>query len=132
MIVVTESTLDAPGSVTTVFRDRQVVGTIANHAWFPDLVPQVHFSHAGPDRLNTALLLPTDDDGESPLPVLLDPYGGPHALRVQKARGQFLVSQWFADQGFAVIVSDGRGTPARGPEWERAVRGELHHAHAGG
>jgi dipeptidyl-peptidase-4 len=55
----------------------------------------------------------------------MDPYGGPHGQRVQRARGQFLVSQWFADQGFAVVVADGRGTPGRGPQWERAVRGDL-------
>jgi dipeptidyl-peptidase-4 len=37
----------------------------------------------------------------------------------------FLTSQWFADQGFAVVVADGRGTPGRGPAYERAVRGDL-------
>ena len=36
-----------------------------------------------------------------------------------------LVSQWFADQGFAVVVIDGRGTPGRGSDWERAVHGDL-------
>jgi dipeptidyl-peptidase-4 len=36
-----------------------------------------------------------------------------------------LTSQWFADQGFIVVVTDGRGTPGRGPEWERAVWGDL-------
>jgi dipeptidyl-peptidase-4 len=71
-----------------------------------------------------ALLLPHDHDG-SRLPVLLDPYGGPHALRVTNSHNTFLTSQWFADQGFAVIVADGRGTPGRGSEWERAVRGDL-------
>ena len=59
--------------------------------------------------------------------MLLDPYGGPHAQRVLKARSPFLVSQWFADQGFAVVITDGRGTPARGPAWERAVAGDLAH-----
>jgi len=33
----------------------------------------------------------------------------------------FASDQWLADQGFAVIVADGRGTPGRGPAWERAV-----------
>ena len=37
----------------------------------------------------------------------------------------YLVSQWFAEQGFAVLIADGRGTPGRGPEWERAVAGDL-------
>jgi dipeptidyl-peptidase-4 len=36
-----------------------------------------------------------------------------------------LVSQWFADHGFAVVVVDGRGTPGRGSEWERAIHGDL-------
>ena len=57
--------------------------------------------------------------------MLLDPYGGPHAQRVVRARGAYLVSQWFAEQGFAVVIADGRGTPARGPAWERAVAGDL-------
>jgi dipeptidyl-peptidase 4 len=63
--------------------------------------------------------------GQGRLPVLLDPYGGPHAQRVLRARGAYLVPQWFAEQGFAVVIADGRGTPARGPAWERAVAGDL-------
>jgi dipeptidyl-peptidase-4 len=35
------------------------------------------------------------------------------------------VSQWFAEQGFAVLVADGRGTPGRGPDWEHAVYNDL-------
>src|SRR5208282_6771972 len=31
----------------------------------------------------------------------------------------------FAEQGFAVVIADGRGTPGRGPDWERAVAGDL-------
>src|SRR5262249_11013343 len=41
------------------------------------------------------------------------------------AQATFLTSQWLADQGFAVVVADGRGTPGRGPEWERAVWHDL-------
>ena len=59
------------------------------------------------------------------LPVLLDPYGGPHAQRVVQARSAYLTSQWFADQGFAVVVIDGRGTPGRGSAWERGIHGDL-------
>jgi dipeptidyl-peptidase-4 len=61
----------------------------------------------------------------SPLPVLLDPYGGPHFLRVQNAQRLWLEPQWLADQGFAVVVADGRGTPGRGRAWARAVKGDL-------
>ena len=57
--------------------------------------------------------------------MLLDPYGGPHALRAVRSHLAHLTSQWFADQGFAVVVTDGRGTPGRGTEWERAVHLDL-------
>ena len=60
----------------------------------------------------------------SALPVLLDPYGGPHGQRVADTAAAYLTSQWWADQGFAVIVADGRGMPGR-PSWEKAVRHDL-------
>ncbi|NCG37892.1 MAG: prolyl oligopeptidase family serine peptidase [Actinobacteria bacterium] len=100
------------------------VAAIADHSEIPDLKLNVSLHRLGSRRLATALLLPKNHDG-SPLPVLLDPYGGPHAQRVQQAAGLFYASQWFADQGYAVLVTDGRGTPGRGPAFEREVRGDL-------
>ncbi len=91
----------------------------------PPIKATPHFCQLGADRLESALFLPSNYDGETPLPVLLDPYGGPHAQRVLKTQTAHLVSQWFAEQGFAVLVTDGRGTPGRGPEWERQVWGDL-------
>ena len=73
---------------------------------------------------STAVLLPSGHDGGR-LPVLLDPYGGPHAQRVVRSHNTFCTSQWFADQGYAVVVADGRGTPGRGSAYERAVLGDL-------
>ena len=37
----------------------------------------------------------------------------------------FCEDLWFAEKGFAVLVTDGRGTPARGPEWSKAVFGDT-------
>jgi dipeptidyl-peptidase-4 len=37
----------------------------------------------------------------------------------------FLQAQWMADQGFCVVIADGRGTPGRGHVWERAVRHDF-------
>jgi dipeptidyl-peptidase-4 len=79
----------------------------------------------GPSGLRVGLVLPRDHQPGSALPVLMDPYGGPHAQRVLAARQLWLESQWLADQGFAVIVADGRGTPGRGRAWARAVEGDL-------
>ncbi|MET0901883.1 MAG: prolyl oligopeptidase family serine peptidase [Acidimicrobiales bacterium] len=98
--------------------------SLATRVATPLVTPNVTIRHVGVRRLATALLLPTNA-GDGPFPVLLDPYGGPHAQRVVQAQSAFLTSQWFADEGFAVVVVDGRGTPGRGTEWEREIRGDL-------
>jgi len=126
--VIRSATLDSPGSITTV---RSTVGThdLASNAETPLVSPNVEIFHVGDRNLAAAVLLPHDVDPDDPdraqLPVLLDPYGGPHALRATRSYNSYLTSQWFADQGFAVVVTDGRGTPGRGSVWEREVHGDL-------
>jgi dipeptidyl-peptidase-4 len=90
----------------------------------PAVEPRPTLLELGPDRLRAALLLPTTPF-EGRLPVLLDPYGGPHVQRVLASRNAYLTSQWFADQGWAVLVVDGHGTTGRGPDFERAVRDDF-------
>ncbi len=123
--VIRSATLDRAGT-TTVVRAPGGDHEIASFAETPLLTPNVQLLTVGDRSLATAVLFPNgyDPDGP-PLPVLLDPYGGPHALRVTRSSNAYLTSQWFADQGFVVIVADGRGTPGRGSEWERAVHGDL-------
>lgn len=101
--------------------------TLTSHAEAPLLRAAPHLMRAGARDLATAVFFPTDHDPDrtGPLPILLDPYGGPHAQRVTKAHNSHLTSQWFADQGFAVVVADGRGTPGRGAAFERAVHLDL-------
>ncbi len=124
-IVVRSATLDRPGTATVV-HEPNGDHEIASFAETPLLEPNVQLLTVGERDLAVAVLLPREFDPDGhPLPVLLDPYGGPHALRVTQAHNAYLTSQWFADQGFAVIVADGRGTPGRGSEWERAVHGDL-------
>jgi dipeptidyl-peptidase-4 len=121
--VVRASTLLIAGAVTAA--PGRV--PIESHAERPLVRPRVELRHVTSPkghRLATALLLPDRHDG-SPLPVLLDPYGGPHAQRVVQSHNAFLSSQWFADQGFAVLVVDGRGTPGRGSGWERVVHRDF-------
>jgi dipeptidyl-peptidase-4 len=99
--------------------------TFASRAETPLISPAVELMTIGARRLRVGVLLPRDHEPGSPLPVLLDPYGGPHFLRVQNARRLWLEPQWLADQGFAVVVADGRGTPGRGRAWARAIKGDL-------
>ncbi|MFZ5850838.1 MAG: prolyl oligopeptidase family serine peptidase [Actinomycetota bacterium] len=124
-LVVTSATLDAHGTRTVVLRDGQAVAGIPSYAQTPVLTPTPLLARVGGRRLATAVLYPREHRPGTPLPVLLDPYGGPGAARVVASRAAYLTSQWFADQGFAVVVVDGRGTPGRGPAWERAVAGDL-------
>jgi dipeptidyl-peptidase-4 len=126
-LVVTRQGLDVDGTTTTVHRAAHDTAerTITSFADPPGLEPRITLLAASERALHTAVLLPSWHEPGTRLPVLMDPYGGPHAQRVLAARGAHLTSQWFAEQGFAVVVVDGRGTPGRGPEFERAVRGDL-------
>ncbi|PZS04650.1 MAG: S9 family peptidase [Pseudonocardiales bacterium] len=126
IVAITSADLDTPGCTTRVLREGAPLATIANHAAVAPIEPRVTMLRAGTRELRTAVLWPTGyRRGSGRLPVLLDPYGGPHAQRVRAARSAYLASQWLADQGFAVVVADGRGTPGRGAAWDRAVAGDL-------
>ncbi len=102
----------------------QTTTTLESFASSPGFPCTPSFHIVGERSLNLALCLPDGHDG-SPLPVLLDPYGGPHAQRVLRVRNAHATSQWFAEQGFAVVVIDGRGTPGRGPAFEREIYGDF-------
>ncbi|MFE7564380.1 prolyl oligopeptidase family serine peptidase [Kitasatospora sp. NPDC057500] len=126
---------DLPGTLVQVARDLPEgvvvddIAVIASHAETPVITARPVFRFAGERRIPAAVFLPTGYDRERDglLPVLMDPYGGPHGQRVVQAHNPHLNSQWFADQGFAVVVADGRGTPGRGPAWEKSI----HHDFAG-
>ncbi|MEU0780743.1 prolyl oligopeptidase family serine peptidase [Streptomyces sp. NPDC006173] len=123
--VLVSSVLDRPGAQVQVLRGGKKATTVTSHAEHPGLSPRVTLTQGGAQKIPCALLMPNDYDGDNPLPVLLDPYGGPHGPRVLAAHNAYLTSQWFADQGFAVVVADGRGTPGRSPAWEKAIRDDF-------
>ncbi|WP_446041929.1 prolyl oligopeptidase family serine peptidase [Streptomyces sp. SID1121] len=114
---------NAAGLSAQVFRDGKQVASVASYAEQPVLTAAVTLTEGGARRIPCAVLLPTGyQESDGRLPVLLDPYGGPHGRRVLAAHNAHLTSQWFADQGYAVVVADGRGTPGRSPAWEKAVK----------
>ncbi|MEU0438327.1 prolyl oligopeptidase family serine peptidase [Streptomyces sp. NPDC006186] len=123
--VLVSAALDQPGTRVRVLRDGKQIATVRSLAEDPGLTPRVTLVEGGARRIPCAVLLPRDYAGDTPLPVLMDPYGGPHGQRVVAAHNPHLTSQWFADQGFAVVVADGRGTPGRSPAWEKAVRDDI-------
>ncbi|MFD9037290.1 prolyl oligopeptidase family serine peptidase [Streptomyces bottropensis] len=123
--VLVSAVADRAGARVQVLRDGKRVATVASSAEDPGMSPRVRFTQGGARRVPCALLMPRDYDGVTPLPVLMDPYGGPHGPRVLAAHNAHLTSQWFADQGFAVVVADGRGTPGRSPAWEKEIDGDF-------
>ena len=123
--VLVSATLDRPGSRVRVLRDGKQTATVPSHAEDPGLSPRVTLTQGGARRIPCAVLMPRDYAGDTPLPVLMDPYGGPHGQRVAAAHNPYLTSQWFADQGFAVVVADGRGTPGHSPAWEKSVKDDI-------
>ncbi|GAB3724866.1 S9 family peptidase [Nocardiopsis nanhaiensis] len=131
-LVLQHRSLDFTGVRTFVVRGastetRRTHGEIESFAEAPDL-PDVRVESwlAGERRIPTSLVLPSwYREGETRLPVLVAPYGGPHAQRALNARGAYLSSQWFAEQGFAVLIADGRGTPGVDVAYEQAVHHDL-------
>lgn len=121
LAVVVGETVDVSLPTAQLVRAGELLHTFTRVAETPVLVGRPVFLEAGDRDLRTAMCTPAGHDGLEPLPVLLDPYGGPHWGRVIRAQRPLLESQWFAEQGFAVLVIDGRGTPYRGVAWDQSV-----------
>jgi dipeptidyl-peptidase 4 len=123
--VVVLSRTEGGGAVTVGWRDG-TRAAIASLQAEPLLKPRITWLTVGARKLRAALLLPSWYQPGTRLPVLLSPYGGPAMQRVVRARdAAFCEDQWLAEQGFAVLVTDGRGTPGRGPQWSKAVFGDT-------
>ncbi|MFD0265905.1 prolyl oligopeptidase family serine peptidase [Streptomyces sp. NPDC127106] len=69
----------------------------------------------------TALVLPRGHVPGQRLPVLVDGYGGPGFQDVSAEPRRWQHRQWWADQGFAVVTVDNRGTPYVSPAFTHAV-----------
>jgi dipeptidyl-peptidase-4 len=125
-VAIATATLRTEGTAVTIHSGRHQIGTLRRTSVSPGFAPAVTMLTVGERSLRVAVLFPrAHRPGSTRLPVIMAPYGGPHAQLVRASSRMFLQAQWLADQGFAVIVADGRGTPGRGPAWERSVRDKL-------
>ncbi|MCZ2344063.1 MAG: alpha/beta fold hydrolase, partial [Bacteroidales bacterium] len=100
-------------------KEAPALGTLPSVAAEPPFTPHVTIEKVS--DFWTAIIRPRNFDPSKQYPVIVDVYGGPHHLHVQRAMRNWLVPQWLADQGFIVIAIDNRGTPGRGRDWERAI-----------
>ncbi|MDH2430613.1 prolyl oligopeptidase family serine peptidase, partial [Sphaerisporangium sp. TRM90804] len=113
------------GHAFRLLREGEPDATVASLQARPLHDPRVTWLSLGEREIRTALLLPSWHRPGRSLPVLMAPYGGPAMRLVTRARHAWLCeARWFAESGFAVVVADGRGTPGRGPAWEKSVHGD--------
>ncbi|RKE22814.1 prolyl oligopeptidase family serine peptidase [Streptomyces sp. TLI_171] len=106
---------------------RRELRTAAGHTAFPDLAAELPYrprpllARVTEHGLPTAVLYPRGHLAGRRLPVLLDVYGGPGAQVVANEPRRWQPKQWWADQGFAVVTVDNRGTPFVSPDFTRAI-----------
>ena len=125
--IFTDAYEGADGSIATRVRDAsgRVLGTLPSVAETPPLASHVAFTAAGPRALDALVIRPDGFARGRRYPVILSVYGGPAVKMVQRAPRRYLEEQCLADHGFVVVALDGRGTPGRGHDWERATKGDL-------
>ncbi len=91
----------------------------------PPWTPRLELATVGAKQFHAAIIRPRDFDAKKKYPVIVNVYGGPHAKTVNATPQSYFLQQWIADQGFIIASIDGRGTPGRGRDWERAIKNEL-------
>jgi dipeptidyl-peptidase 4 len=107
-------------------RDGGEAGRLRSVAEQPPFRPRLELATLAPLGLRAAIFRPRGFAPGRKYPVLVSVYAGPHVQTVRADPwGAYLLDQWIADHGFVVLTLDGRGTPGRGREWERAIKGNL-------
>jgi dipeptidyl-peptidase-4 len=123
-LLVTRATTSVTGLPAIHRTDGLRLAELPSVAERPPFDPKAELRRVGPGAGFQALLVrPRGWKAGEKRPVLLSVYGGPHA-QLAVVRPDHL-SQWIADRGFMVVSIDGRGTPRRGRDWERAIRGDF-------
>lgn len=120
----TQSLNAMPRTMVRRWADSSVVGELPSIAEEPTLPVRAEMVKVGAEPGFHALVIRPRDfnpSAKQKYPVIVDVYGGPHHQQVTQSLRPYLLGQWLADQGFIVVAADGRGTPGRGREWERAI-----------
>ncbi len=114
------------GSMTfTVMRSGDALGELPSVAEAPPFTPQIELMKVSEGQLNAVVIRPRNFVTGMSYPVLVSVYGGPHHRTVRASPLRYLLQQWLADHGYIVVSIDGRGTPGRGREFERAIHHDV-------
>lgn len=112
--------------------DGAVAGELKSAAERPPFEANIEFTQVAapvegvdkPLEFEALVIRPRDFQAGRKYPVIVSVYGGPGSQTVLQSYGHHLL-QWMADHGFIVVSLDGRGTPERGRDWERVIKGDL-------
>jgi dipeptidyl-peptidase-4 len=104
-----------------VYHRDEPVGELTSHAAAPPYAPRPVLERVTDRRLPTGVLYPRSHVAGRRLPVLVDIYGGPGHQEVVAVRSRWVERQWWADNGFAVVAIDNRGTPGVAPSFDKAI-----------
>lgn len=106
--------------------DGRIVATLPSVAEAPTRLPTTELTKTiGGRMFDVAITRPRAFQPRNKYPVILEVYGGPGVKRVSANVRSYLPDQWTADQGYIVVRIDGRGTPWRGRDWERIIKGNF-------
>jgi len=117
----------ADGSAGAALRriDGSLVAKLPSRAETPPSIPSVQYLTAGTQKFDARVIRPGAFVAGRKYPVVLSVYAGPDFKNVVQAPHATLEDQCLADQGFIVVSLDGRGTPGRDHDFERAIKGDL-------
>jgi dipeptidyl-peptidase-4 len=122
-----DTVMPRSGVIEQVLRhgDGKALATLVSKAEIPGIDLHVEWTTVTDDAFRSLLVRPRDFAAGKKYPVIVHVYGGPHSQMVTAAGNRYVLDQWLADQGYVVVSIDGRGTPGRTRDWERAIRGNL-------
>jgi dipeptidyl-peptidase 4 len=124
--VVSEQTLEGDIHQRVYRGDQTLAGEIPSLSEKPPFATNLELTVVSQDPpLRAAIIRPRNFDANRRYPVIVHVYGGPHAQTVLASGRSYLLEQWLADQGFIIVSIDGRGTPARGHDFERSIKGNF-------
>jgi dipeptidyl-peptidase-4 len=126
-VLVITSAHRAGGRVTAAVRAEGSRIELPSVAERPPFAPTTKLESAIFDghAQHAAITRPRAFDAKVQYPVLLRLGAEPGSTVVLDAMDTYWMDQWYADAGFIVVRSDGRGTPHRDREYERAIAGDV-------
>jgi dipeptidyl-peptidase 4 len=114
------------GQVTTVVRgdgSRTELPSVAEHPRAP--ATKLETAALDDHVQDVAITRPTAFDPKVRYPVVLRIDARPDAKSVRDALDTYVLDQWYADAGFIVVRTDGRGTPGHDRIWQHAITGDV-------